>query len=165
MRTTLTLHDRSFDVVLEEQSDGTLQADVDGTIFTLRVRREGNLAIVELDGEPIPVSNLHRDSVRIAGRDVEFHIGALEGVAGAGDQAGGGAALIRPPMMGRVEAVHVRVGDTVEAGQVLFVLEAMKMHNEVKAPASGVVKQVNIAVGDTPDPATVVIEMESPQSS
>ena len=66
-----------------------------------------------------------------------------------GMSAGSGAAPreVRAPMPGLVLAVHVREGDTVEAGQRLVVLEAMKMENEIKAAHAGTIARVHAAPG------------------
>jgi biotin carboxyl carrier protein len=51
------------------------------------------------------------------------------------------------PIAGRVLSVRVNVGDAVKAGDVVLILEAMKMENEIKAPADGTVKDVLVAEG------------------
>lgn len=62
---------------------------------------------------------------------------------------------VASPLPGNVLAVKVSVGDAVKAGQVLMLVEAMKMENEVVAPSDGVVKQIvvnkgaTVATGDT----------------
>jgi acetyl-CoA/propionyl-CoA carboxylase biotin carboxyl carrier protein len=65
-------------------------------------------------------------------------------------RAGGaaGSDAIVSPMQGTVLTVSVADGDTVEAGQVLCIVEAMKMENEVRAPHAGVVSELSVAVGD-----------------
>jgi acetyl-CoA/propionyl-CoA carboxylase biotin carboxyl carrier protein len=52
------------------------------------------------------------------------------------------------PMQGTVLAVEVAEGDDVETGQVICVVEAMKMENEVHAPRSGRVSELTVAPGD-----------------
>ena len=52
-------------------------------------------------------------------------------------------------MPGNILDVKVKPGDTVKAGDVLLVLEAMKMENEIMAPAAGTVAAVNVAKGAT----------------
>jgi biotin carboxyl carrier protein len=66
-----------------------------------------------------------------------------------GGRAGRGAAgqRVTAPMPGRVVAVHVAVGDRVEADAPLVVLEAMKMENEFRATAPGTVTEVAVAAG------------------
>lgn len=56
-------------------------------------------------------------------------------------------AVVRPPMPGKVLEVRVAAGDHVEKGQVLLVLEAMKMRNEVPSPISGTVLELRTRPG------------------
>jgi biotin carboxyl carrier protein len=53
-----------------------------------------------------------------------------------------GAATISAPMPGKVLEVKVKVGDAVKAGDVIMVLEAMKMQNEIMAPADGTISRI-----------------------
>ena len=65
---------------------------------------------------------------------------------GAQDQSGGSGRIVAP-MHGLLLEVRVAVGDTVETGQTLAVLEAMKMHYEIVADAAGVVSEVMAVAG------------------
>jgi biotin carboxyl carrier protein len=56
-----------------------------------------------------------------------------------------------------VRAVHVGPGDRVQKGQVLLVLEAMKMEHELTAQADGVVREVRVEVGQMVDPDAVLV--------
>jgi len=53
------------------------------------------------------------------------------------------------PLAGNIFKVHVEVGDKVQAGDVIVILEAMKMETEVRAPEAGTVSEVNVKVGDS----------------
>jgi propionyl-CoA carboxylase alpha chain len=64
------------------------------------------------------------------------------------------------PMPGLLTALHVGVGDSVEAGQPLAVVEAMKMENILRAEKSGIVKAVNAEAGDSLAVDAVILEME-----
>ena len=66
---------------------------------------------------------------------------------GAGGAGGSGRQEVRSAMPGKVVRVLVAVGATVEPGQGLLILEAMKMQTTVYAPVSGVVKQKLVAPG------------------
>lgn len=58
-----------------------------------------------------------------------------------------GAKTIQAPMPGKILSVNVVAGQAVKRGEVLAVLEAMKMANEIMAPQDGTVKEVNASVG------------------
>ena len=58
-----------------------------------------------------------------------------------------GAPAVKAPMPGTLIKVNVKVGDAVKKGDVLCVLEAMKMENDIMAPADGVVASVEAAKG------------------
>jgi biotin carboxyl carrier protein len=63
-------------------------------------------------------------------------------------------------MQGTIVKVLVEVGQTVEAGQSVVVLEAMKMENQIEADKSGVVKAINVKTGDTVGAGDVVVVIE-----
>jgi acetyl-CoA/propionyl-CoA/long-chain acyl-CoA carboxylase, biotin carboxylase, biotin carboxyl carrier protein len=67
---------------------------------------------------------------------------------GSGGMRGGGVDVVTSPMQGTVLSVQVGEGDTVRAGQVVCIVEAMKMENEVHAHQDGVVSELSIAPGD-----------------
>ena len=69
---------------------------------------------------------------------------AAPAVTGAGD-------AVKAPMPGTILKVNVAQGQAVKAGQVLVVLEAMKMENEIMAPKNGTVTQVLISKGSSVD--------------
>lgn len=58
-----------------------------------------------------------------------------------------GSGTVTSPMPGTIIDIAVKEGDSVKAGQVCVVLEAMKMENELTAPCDGVVKSVNVNKG------------------
>jgi len=66
---------------------------------------------------------------------------------GAGAQAHGGPLEVHAIIPGRVVAVSVKPGETVEAGQQMLVVEAMKMQNELRAPREGTIERVGVEVG------------------
>ena len=70
-----------------------------------------------------------------------------------------GAATISAPMPGKVLEVKVKVGDAVKAGDVIMVLEAMKMQNEIMAPADGTISDVRVSAGQTVGTGDVMIVM------
>ncbi len=67
--------------------------------------------------------------------------------APAAAPASGEGAAVNAPMQGTILAVNVNSGDSVKKGDVLFILEAMKMENEILAPADGTVTSVAVQKG------------------
>ena len=67
-----------------------------------------------------------------------------------------GATTITAPMPGTILKVNVANGQAVKKGDVLMVLEAMKMENEIMSPADGTVASVNVQAGASVDPGAVL---------
>jgi pyruvate carboxylase subunit B len=63
-------------------------------------------------------------------------------------------------MPGLVVRINVSVGDKVEAGQGIVVMEAMKMENELRATGGGTVKSVDVTVGTAVEKGTVLVTLE-----
>lgn len=63
------------------------------------------------------------------------------------------------PMPGTVTEISVQVGDAVKAGDVLLILTAMKLENEITAPAAGTVKTVAVSEGDNVNNGDRLIEL------
>nr|MDQ3570336.1 biotin/lipoyl-binding protein [Actinomycetota bacterium] len=72
----------------------------------------------------------------------------------------GGGGKITAPMQGTITRVMVAVGDAVELGQPVFVLEAMKMESNVNAEVAGTVAQVRVGPGETVSAGDVVAVIE-----
>ena len=60
-----------------------------------------------------------------------------------------GSVKVAAPMPGKILAVKVNAGQAVKRGDVIMILEAMKMENEITAPEDGTVAGINVAVGDS----------------
>lgn len=71
-----------------------------------------------------------------------------------------GGTAIEAPLPGLVLDVRVSSGETVQAGQVVVILEAMKMENEIVTPDGGTVGVVRVAKGDNVSAGDVLLEMD-----
>jgi len=71
-----------------------------------------------------------------------------------------GVGDVASPISGKVVNIKVNVGQEVKEGDVLFVVEAMKMENEVHSPVNGVVEEILISVGDVINPDEVAIRIK-----
>jgi len=60
---------------------------------------------------------------------------------------GNGNGRIKAPIPGLIIQVKISIGESVEVGQPMIVLEAMKMENEIRAPRSGIIKSINVSPG------------------
>lgn len=81
---------------------------------------------------------------------------APKAAAPAGAQ---GAVKVNAPMPGKILKVNVNAGTAVKKGDVLLVLEAMKMENEICAPQDGTVATVECSVGDSVETGKVLVSM------
>lgn len=138
--------------------------------------------IVEIEGTAHPVDGarltagllelrIHDQARRLRihrrGRRLTLHDGerratlevlpAYQRTAG-GDSVGDGRIIA--PMPGRVVVVKTRAGDSVDAGQELLVMEAMKMELAIRAPRAGVVAELRAAAGDFVEADTVLVALE-----
>ena len=86
--------------------------------------------------------DLHLDLAGAANHFFEF---TPELAAAKGREADG---RLIAPMAGRIVAVRAKAGEAVGKGQVLVILEAMKMEHEIKAPADGTVEEIGVAEGE-----------------
>lgn len=71
-----------------------------------------------------------------------------------------GANSVTAPMPGTILGINIKGGDSVKKGQVLCILEAMKMENEIMAAADGKVASVHVNVGDSVNTGQVLISFE-----
>lgn len=71
-----------------------------------------------------------------------------------------GGATINAPMQGTILDIKFNVGDFVKKGQCVFILEAMKLENEIVSPADGVIKQIAVSKGEAVDNQTVLAVLE-----
>jgi biotin carboxyl carrier protein len=106
---------------------------MDGRSYEARVEERPEGLVVVIDGNRFEIAV--RDPRRRSRR--------------AASTGAGGAQAVTSPMPGKVVRVLVAVGDVVQAGQGLVVVEAMKMQNEMKAPSDGTVLTVAAKEGAT----------------
>lgn len=136
--------ERSADVATPEP--GVYSVLLDGRSYDARVERTIGHLIVSVQG--------HRFEIEV--RDPR------RWSPNAASRRGGDIETVRAPMPGKVVRVLVAPGDTVEAGQGVMVVEAMKMQNEMKASRSGRVLSVAAKEGATVTAGEVLATIGSP---
>jgi biotin carboxyl carrier protein len=70
-----------------------------------------------------------------------------------------GDTLLEAPMQGKIVSVKVSVGDSVNEGDVVAVLEAMKMENEVVAPSAGTIASINVTSGQSVEAGDLIASL------
>jgi propionyl-CoA carboxylase alpha chain len=113
---------------------------VDGVLRRYSVHLAGDTAYVD--------SNSGSVTLRELPRFPRAHHGAAEG-------------SLTAPMPGTIVRIAVSEGDHVEAGQVLLVMEAMKMEHQIIAASAGVVAKVAVEVGNAVDADAVLVVIEA----
>ena len=139
--------ERSADVA--SPGPGIYSVLLDGRSYDARVERTSGHLIVSVQG--------HRFEIEV--RDPR------RWSPNAASRRGGDIETVRAPMPGKVVRVLVAPGDTVEAGQGVMVVEAMKMQNEMKASRSGRVLSVAAKEGATVTAGEVLATIGSPAPS
>ncbi len=160
----VTIQGTTYTVSLDER-EGQVALSVDGRSFeidmvslhgdhsySLLINGRSYTAVAATQGEhrEVTVNGVSSD---VAVEDEE--LARLRGQVKSKRRAGG--EQIKAPMPGRIVSVSAAVGDTVETGQGVVVIEAMKMENELRAHAGGTVKEILAREGDTVDKNTVLV--------
>jgi acetyl/propionyl-CoA carboxylase alpha subunit len=152
---------------LEVEPDGAdgyriKSGDVTSRVSLRRIDDSARYSVI-IDGRPHDVfaeegpTGFH---IVIGGRTIE--VGTQTGRRGRGgpdslDIDDGGEWVLKSPMAGVVQDVRVRADDEVEQSQVLVVVEAMKMQNELRARRGGTVKAVYVTVGQRVEQGTPLL--------
>src|ERR1700729_1927187 len=114
--------------------DRKVDVDVVALGDQLSVRIDGKVVDLTTEGTPPELGAIasgHRSYVRVESERLRAAEAAKKGAVGGSEK------VIKSPMPGRIVKLLVKAGDEVEAGRPLFVMEAMKMENEIKAKGPG----------------------------
>jgi biotin carboxyl carrier protein len=133
----------------------TRKVTVDGDEFEVELEKINGLWQVKVDGKSFTVS--------VEGRIVEEAAGKKRKRGNKGKTSG----TISSTIPGKIISINAEIGAQVKEGDVLMILEAMKMQNEIHAPISGTVSQVNYKPGDSVEANAplLVISPEVPKPS
>lgn len=145
-RFQVTLGDKEYHVDFQEPQPNLFSLIIDDRSFEVDVdaRDDGDLYQVVIKGDPHDVEMVEEKKKKLAMK-------LSRGLSGRQD--------LRSPMAGNVRQVLVQPGERVAPGQVLLILEAMKMENEIKSPLDGIVGSVSVRPGTmvaSGDPLCVV---------
>jgi biotin carboxyl carrier protein len=134
--------------------------DIVEHLYSLAGAGEGSYSVL-IDGRSFTVASLGGGEFSVNGR--VFGVEVFDPRSMHARQAAGaaeGRQAVAAPMPGRVIRVLVEAGQTVEAGQGLIVVEAMKMQNEMKSPKAGRVIEVKARDGATVAAGDILVVIE-----
>ncbi|MFT7652740.1 MAG: propionyl-CoA carboxylase alpha chain [Candidatus Azotimanducaceae bacterium] len=134
--------DQSFRVICHEAGENTVDLAIDGRRFKVTTRCNGDTWHIQGSQGAVALTEHSRYPI-----------------PGAQEMGGGQVA----PMPGAVLATEVSAGDSVEKGDLLLILEAMKMEHRITAPHSGIVETVHVATGDQVDNGQLLVTITEPQ--
>ena len=150
----------SYTINLESYVDmQSTPADASNTRISALVDNNPIAArIVSFDNESVvhPQTHQHTTEATLWPHSSRFTYTGMTSTGAAENDSEGS---LRAPMPGKVIAVEVKANDTVEEGQTLVVVEAMKMEHAIVAPANGTVEEVCYAVGDTVDERATLVRL------
>jgi biotin carboxyl carrier protein len=161
------LGEQSYTVEIEENGKSVYRVSVDGNEFLVDGKKTGRTnfsLIVDNRSFEIEVDNTDDEyRVLVDGRNYRIHLVDERRVRVGAAQSGlqlQGRQMVSVPMPGKIIAVLVAIGDAVEMGQGLVIVEAMKMENEVRSPISGEVKEIKVKPGDTVEGGALLVIVE-----
>jgi biotin carboxyl carrier protein len=153
-------------VTLLADAGGVVQAKVGDLELTCQVEQlpDGRWAVSDTSGRHLyaVVPKGGHDWLMVHGvaqHHLQVHDARTDWLRGAAGGKAGGGGQIKASMPGRVVRLAVQVGDVVQPGGVVAVLEAMKMENDVKAPGGGVVSQIAVTVGQNVESQALILTL------
>ena len=117
---------------------------VNGSSYTVEVAEEGVVAVAPVAPAPAVAAPAPAAPVAAAPAPVAAPVAAAAPAA-----VPDGANIVKSPMPGKIVGVKVALGDTVKKGQVLVILEAMKMQNEIISPWPGKIVDLRVKAGQS----------------
>ncbi len=167
MRYFVTIGERVFEV---DVLDGG-RVTVDGRETVAGLAGDGPLRHLLLDGRSYPLLaepagprgqwTLRIDGHRFTAEALDERTRAIRDMT-SGTRQSRGPLVVRAPMPGLVLRIEVETGQTVQAGQGIVIMEAMKMENELRADGGGIVSRILASPGDAVEKGTVLVEFEAP---
>ncbi len=154
-----------YTVNLERQPDGSYTAyvgrgDLPGRPYRLQAAQLQNGGwLLTLDGQRVVACVAAQGDTRYVNTGGQTFTLTVPDKRQSRRKASGGSGELTAQMPGQVLDVQVAEDDTVERGQTLMILEAMKMEIRVTAPEDGVVKRLLVSKGDVVERGQVLLEM------
>ncbi|MCB0730258.1 MAG: biotin/lipoyl-binding protein [Ignavibacteriae bacterium] len=141
---SFTISGNKYDVELHDIEENIAQIEVNGSTYEVEIHKE-----IKTSKTP----KLVRPQV--------FPTGESDKAKTAKPSERKGTGGIKAPLPGTILELKIKVGDTVKAGDVLLIMEAMKMENNIKADKPGTITDIKIKVGDSVLEGDLLVEIGS----
>nr|WP_321452146.1 biotin/lipoyl-containing protein [uncultured Carboxylicivirga sp.] len=165
----LKIDSRVAHIHVLEQQGSKYKVEIDGRIYDLDIEKvESDAYSVLLNGKSYNMEMIEGDTpsqYKVNTLNNYYEIEVIDAVARyrakAKSHLDTGSNIISTPMPGKIVKIPVKVGDSVEKGQTVVVVSAMKMESEYKSASDGVVKSIHVAEGDAVEGNQPLIEIEA----
>jgi pyruvate carboxylase subunit B len=145
-------------VTIEGETLQARIADVEGTPIRLVTLGDELHRVATRRGDSRGRYALWMDGYRYDVKALDERMRTIRDLTAASSQASGPRPLTAP-MPGLIVRVQVQVGDSVETGDALVVMEAMKMENELRASSGGIVSKIHVTVGTAVEKGALLVEL------
>lgn len=166
LRLKVIINSAPHEVVVEKAA-GEYRVTVEGQAYKCIFKENG----LYVNGELLPIKvegGLNDDATATSGgRVMKVRVEQVQEIeavdAGAADEAGQTQAknLITAPMPGKVISIKVKQGDKVAERQVVAIMEAMKMENEILSETAGTVKEIKVKPGETVEGGQTLVVLDA----
>ena len=132
-----TINDIEYNVAVNSVTGDRAEVTVNGVTYQVKIESGTKSSQAPVAVAQTPIFPAQEPAAQV------------EAPAAAASAGTGSGKPINSPLPGVIIGVKVKVGDTVKEGQVVAVLEAMKMENEIQSEYSGTVTSINVSQGDS----------------
>jgi biotin carboxyl carrier protein len=162
MNISLLFADTEFQLKLRERAEDRIQVDMNGETFDIQVEYlSSEEYLLKIDGRVYDVIvSPNTDSYAVCINGKNLHVGKKSPLhLLGGKSARSGRREIKTSMPGRIIEIMIPEGERVEEGQVVLVLEAMKMQNAIKSPQPGTIENIAPKVGETVEAGSLLFSI------
>lgn len=168
MEIEVELDKKYFNINVQQAHYGNYTFDIDGSQYDVKIRsiEKGKATlIIDRHTHTFYISDDKKGNGYVNYKGHTFNLTrkdilVQEDVFGSLGTDGGGDGQIVSPMPGKVIKLNVKKGDKVSKGEILLIVEAMKMENNITSPKDAIVEKVNVKTGDMVDGSIELVVLE-----
>ena len=169
MSLELKIDTRVAKINILEKNGTQYKVEIDGRVYDLDIEKvESDTYSIIMDGKSINMEMIEGDSpsqYKVNTINNYYEIDVIDAAArykaNSKSKLEASGNIISTPMPGKIVKIPVTEGQTVEKGQTVVIVSAMKMESEYKSAADGIVKKIMVAEGDAVEGHQPLIEIEA----